>query len=97
MKYKKNILALVDEYQYNAAVTYPKTNERIYGNFKIAAILAFIYLKYSKQGYEISVVGESEKTAKYIGINVKKVAFLSHRFGKVILDEKKYKIKGGAS
>ena len=43
MKYKKNILALVDEYQYNAAVTYPKTNERIYGNFKIAAILAFIY------------------------------------------------------
>jgi simple sugar transport system permease protein len=31
------------------------------------------YFKYSKQGYEISVVGESEKTAKYIGINVKKV------------------------
>ena len=36
-------------------------------------ILMFIYLKYSKQGYEISVVGESEKTARYIGINVKKV------------------------
>ncbi len=33
----------------------------------------FVYLKYSKQGYEISVVGESENTAKYIGINVKKV------------------------
>lgn len=33
----------------------------------------FIYLKYSKQGYEISVVGESEKTARYIGIDVKKV------------------------
>ena len=33
----------------------------------------FIYLKYSKQGYEISVVGESENTAKYIGINVKRV------------------------
>ena len=31
------------------------------------------YLKYSKQGYEISVVGESNNTAKYIGINVKKV------------------------
>ena len=28
---------------------------------------------YSKQGYEISVVGESENTARYIGINVKKV------------------------
>ena len=33
----------------------------------------YIYLKYSKQGYEISVVGESVNTATYIGINVKKV------------------------
>ncbi|MBQ8885999.1 MAG: ABC transporter permease [Clostridia bacterium] len=33
----------------------------------------YIYLKYSKQGYEISVVGESENTARYVGINVKKV------------------------
>jgi len=32
----------------------------------------YIYLRYSKQGYEIAVVGESENTAKYIGINVKK-------------------------
>lgn len=41
----------------------------------IAAVTAvmFIYLKYSKQGYEISVVGESVNTAKYSGINVKKV------------------------
>lgn len=39
----------------------------------VITILAFIYLKYSKQGYEISVVGESQNTAKYIGINVKKV------------------------
>ncbi len=36
-------------------------------------VLMFVYLKYSKQGYEISVVGESENTARYIGINVKKV------------------------
>lgn len=41
----------------------------------IAVITAavYIYLKYSKQGYEISVVGESQNTAKYVGINVKKV------------------------
>lgn len=41
----------------------------------VAAITAvmYIYLKKSKQGYEISVVGESENTARYIGINVKKV------------------------
>ena len=39
----------------------------------LLTILVYIYLKYSKQGYEISVVGESENTARYIGINVKKV------------------------
>jgi len=33
----------------------------------------FVYLKYTKHGYEIAVVGESENTAKYAGINVKKV------------------------
>ena len=39
----------------------------------VVTALMFIYLKYSKQGYEISVVGESQNTARYIGINVKKV------------------------
>lgn len=38
----------------------------------IFAILLF-YIKFSKQGYEINVVGESLNTAKYVGINVKKV------------------------
>ena len=32
-----------------------------------------IYIKYSKHGYELTVVGESENTARYVGINVKKV------------------------
>lgn len=36
-------------------------------------IVMFIYLKYSKQGYEIAVVGESDSTARYAGINVGKV------------------------
>ncbi|MBO5714564.1 MAG: ABC transporter permease [Clostridia bacterium] len=35
--------------------------------------LMFVYLKYSKQGYEISLVGESINTAKYAGVNVGKV------------------------
>lgn len=41
----------------------------------VAALTVFmyIYLKYSKHGYELSVVGESENTARYVGINVKKV------------------------
>lgn len=33
----------------------------------------YIYMKYSKHGYEISVVGESKNTAEYAGIDVKKV------------------------
>lgn len=33
----------------------------------------FVYLKFCKHGYEISVVGESEKTARYVGIKVEKV------------------------
>ena len=39
----------------------------------LLTILMYIYLRHTKQGYEISVVGESENTAKYIGIGVKKV------------------------
>ena len=33
----------------------------------------FFYLKYSKQGYEIAVIGDSQNTARYAGISVKKV------------------------
>ena len=50
------------------------------GNYIINVIIVltltvfiFLYIRYTKQGYEISVVGESENTARYAGINVKKV------------------------
>ena len=36
-------------------------------------VFMFVYLRSSKHGYEISVVGESENTARYVGIDVKKV------------------------
>lgn len=36
----------------------------------VVTAVMYIYLNYSKQGYEVSVVGESENTAKYIGIKV---------------------------
>ena len=45
-------------------------------NIILVALLTvgmYIYLNYSKHGYEISVVGESERTARYIGIKVEKV------------------------
>ncbi len=41
--------------------------------FVVITILMHVYLRSSKHGYEISVVGESVNTAKYIGIKVDKV------------------------
>ncbi len=43
MKHKQNILKLVDDYQYNSAICYPKTNERIYCNLRGFYIAGFIY------------------------------------------------------
>ena len=45
-------------------------------NIIVVIVLTFVmyaYLRFSKQGYEISVVGESENTARYAGINVRRV------------------------
>ena len=39
----------------------------------LVTVFVSFYLKYSKHGYEINVVGESWNTARYAGINVKKV------------------------
>ena len=39
----------------------------------VLTVLMYFYLTRSKQGYEISVVGESERTAQYVGIKVGKV------------------------
>ena len=39
----------------------------------IVTVLMYLYLNYTKHGYEIAVVGESERTARYVGIKVEKV------------------------
>ena len=39
----------------------------------LLAFFMFSYLKYTKHGYEIAVVGESEPTARYAGIDVGRV------------------------
>lgn len=39
----------------------------------IMTVLIYFYLNYTKHGYEIAVVGESERTARYIGIKVPRV------------------------
>ena len=39
----------------------------------IVTIFVYIYINFSKHGYEVRVVGESVKTAQYVGISVEKV------------------------
>ncbi len=48
-------------------------NQQYLLNIAIVLVLVglmFLYLYYTKHGYEISVVGESERTARYVGIKV---------------------------
>jgi len=39
----------------------------------VLVIAVFLYLRYTKQGYELTVVGENENTARYAGMPVKKI------------------------
>ena len=39
----------------------------------VLTVVLYLYLRYSKHGYEIAVVGESERTASYSGIKVNRV------------------------
>jgi simple sugar transport system permease protein len=43
----------------------------------VVTVLMYLYLTRSKHGYEIAVVGQSEKTARYAAMNVKKVIIRS--------------------
>ena len=39
----------------------------------LLVIFIFVYMNYTKHGYDISVLGESENTARYAGMNVAKI------------------------
>ncbi|MCF0142719.1 MAG: ABC transporter permease [Parasporobacterium sp.] len=39
----------------------------------LITVFMFVYMKFTKHGYEIAVMGESENTARYAGMNVTKV------------------------
>ena len=39
----------------------------------LLTVLMYFYMKYTKQGYEIAVVGESQNTARYAGMNVSRI------------------------
>ena len=62
----------------------------------LTAVL-YVYLRFSKHGYEISVVGESENTARYVGINVKKVIIRTMVLSGALCGLAGFLIVGGAS
>ena len=39
----------------------------------IITVVIYFYIKKTKQGYEVAVVGDSINTAKYVGMNTKKI------------------------
>ena len=43
----------------------------------ILTIVIYIFMNYTKKGYEITVVGESVETAKYAGMNIKWIVIVS--------------------
>ena len=63
----------------------------VYNNYLLSVIVAvvftvimFIYMRYTKHGFEVALVGESVNTARYVGINVKKVIIRTLMFSGVI-------------
>ena len=61
--------------QFDAAAVLPKVLG-VHCGWIIVLILMvfmFVYMKYTKQGYEIAVIGESENTARYACMNVGKI------------------------
>ncbi len=41
--------------------------------FAVVTAVIYLYLRFSKHGYEVALIGDSKNTARYAGINVKKV------------------------
>lgn len=63
----------------------------------VITVIMYIYLSKSKQGYEISVVGDSENTAKYAGIDVKKTIIRTMLISGAICGISGFIAVGGAS
>ncbi|MCD7917026.1 MAG: ABC transporter permease [Clostridiales bacterium] len=73
--YGSNTVGIIN--QNSQAGWFPALFGASYGlNILLAVLLTvgmFCYLRYTKQGYEIAVVGESRNTARYAGVSITKV------------------------
>ena len=43
----------------------------------ILVVVVYLFLNYSKKGFEIAIIGESENTARYAGINIGRTALIA--------------------
>ncbi len=92
---------------FDAKATLPKVWGIHIGLFVVIALtlFMFVYMKWSKQGYEIAVVGESQRTARYAGMNVPHIImrtmFLSGAIaglmGMIIVSGADYTLSGGTT
>ncbi len=60
-------------------------------------LFMFIYLQYTKHGYEIALTGQSENTARYAGINVKRVIMRTVAFSGAICGFTGFLLVSGSS
>ena len=57
----------------------------------------YIYMNYSKHGYEIAVVGESENTARYAGMNVARITIRTMALSGAVCGLVGYMVASGAN
>ena len=60
-------------------------------------VFMFVYMKYTKHGYEIAVIGESENTARYAGMDVAKITVRTMLLSGAICGLVGYMVASGAN
>ncbi|MBO4831226.1 MAG: ABC transporter permease [Oscillospiraceae bacterium] len=63
----------------------------------ILTIFIYVYMRYSKHGYEIAVVGESENTARYAGMSVARITIRTMLLSGAISGLVGYMVASGAN
>ena len=63
----------------------------------LLVFVMYVYMKYTKHGYEIAVLGESENTARYAGMNVAKVIIRTAFFSGAICGVVGFMVASGAN
>lgn len=84
---------------FNSSAVLPKVFGIQCGWIIVAVLVGvmFVYLKYTKHGYELAVLGESENTARYAGMNVQKIIIRTALFSGAICGLVGFMIASGSS